>query len=91
MDARAQQPVFKGGVDLVNVTATVTDGNGRFVSGLTKDNFVVYDEGKPQEIVTFSTERVPVSLGMLLDVSASMTEDRLATARAAINHFRLRL
>jgi Ca-activated chloride channel family protein len=91
IDARAQQPVFKGGVDLVNVTATVTDGNGRFISGLTKDNFVVYDEGKPQEIVTFSTERVPVSLGMLLDVSASMTEDRLATARAAINHFILNL
>ena len=85
--ARAQQPVFRGGVDLVNVTATVTDGNGRFISGLTKDDFVVYDEGKPQEIVTFSSERVSVSLGMLLDVSGSMTEDRLATARAAINHF----
>ena len=87
IDARAQQPVFKGGVDLVNVTATVTDGNGRFISGLTKDDFVVSDDGKPQEIVTFSSERVPVSLGMLLDVSGSMTEDRLATARAAINHF----
>ena len=85
--AHAQQPVFKGGVDLVNVTATVTDGDGRFISGLTRDDFVVYDEGKPQEIVTFSSERVSVSLGMLVDVSASMTEDRLATARAAINHF----
>jgi len=85
--AHAQQPVFKGGVDLVNVTATVTDGDGRFISGLTKDDFVVYDEGKPQEIVTFSSERVPVSLGMLLDVSASMTDDRMATARAAIDHF----
>jgi len=87
IDARAQQPVFKGGVDLVKVTATVTDGDGRFISGLTRDNFVIHDDGKPQEIVTFSSERVPVSLGMLLDVSGSMSEGRLATARAAINRF----
>ena len=87
IDARAQQPVFRGGVDLVNVTATVTDGDGRFISGLTQDDFIVYDDGKPQEIVTFSRDRVSVSLGMLLDVSGSMTEDRLALARAAIEHF----
>jgi Ca-activated chloride channel family protein len=85
--ARAQQAVFKGGVDLVNVTATVTDGDGRFIGGLTPQDFVVYDDGKPQEIVTFSRERVPISLGMLLDVSGSMTEDRMTTARAAINRF----
>jgi Ca-activated chloride channel family protein len=85
--AGAGQVVFRGGVDLVNVTATVTDGDGRFISGLTKENFVIYDDGKRQEIVTFSSERVPVSLGMLLDISGSMTEDRLATARAAIHHF----
>lgn len=83
----AQQAVFKGGVDLVKVTATVTDGDGRFISGLTKENFAIYDDGKLQDIVTFSNERVPVSLGMLLDVSGSMTEDRLATARAAVNNF----
>ena len=63
-DARAQQPVFRAGVDLVKVTATVTDGNGHAINGLTRDDFVVYDEGKPQEIVTFSSERPPVSLGI---------------------------
>ena len=87
IDARAQQPVFRAGVDLVKVTATVTDANGHSISGLTRDDFLVYDDGKPQEIVTFSSERPPVSLGMLLDVSASMTDERLATARAAIDHF----
>ena len=87
IDARAQQPVFRAGVDLVKVTATVTDANGHSISGLARDDFVVYDDGKPQEIVTFSSERPPVSLGMLLDVSASMTDERLATARAAIDHF----
>ena len=84
---RAQQPIFKGGVDVVNVTATITDGDGRFISGLTKEDFAVLDDGRPQEIISFSSERVPVSLGMLLDVSGSMTEDRMATSRSAINRF----
>lgn len=84
---RAQQAVFKGGVDVVNVTATVTDGDGRFISGLRKEDFVIYDDGKPQEIVSFNTERVPVSLGLLLDVSGSMSDDRMALARSAINRF----
>ena len=86
-NAGAQEPVFKAGVALVDVAATVTDGDGRFISGLTKDDFVVSEDGKRQEIVSFSSERVPVSLAILLDVSASMSEEQLATARLAINHF----
>ena len=43
--AREPQTVFKGGVDLVNVTATVTDGDGRFIPGLRKEDFIVYDDG----------------------------------------------
>lgn len=92
LDARAsakaaQEAVFKAGVEVVDVSATVTDGNGRFIGGLTKDDFIVYDNGKPQEIVSFSSSRVPVSLAMLVDVSGSMTDDQLATARLAINRF----
>jgi Ca-activated chloride channel family protein len=81
------QTVFKTGVDLVNVTVTVTDEDGRFVKGLRKEDFVVSDDGVPQEIVNFSSERVPVSLGVLLDVSGSMTDDKMASARAAIARF----
>jgi Ca-activated chloride channel homolog len=84
---RAQEAVFKAGVEVVDVAATVTDGDGRFISGLTRDDFIVSEDGKPQEIVSFSSERVPVSLAMLLDVSASMNEDQLTTARLAIDHF----
>ena len=83
----AQEAVFKAGIEIVDVAVTVTDGDGRFVTGLTKDDFVVSEDGKPQAIVSFSSERVPVSLAMLLDVSASMTEDQLATASVAIDHF----
>lgn len=87
VSASAQEAVFKAGVAIVDVAATVTDGDGRFISGLTRDDFIVYEDGKRQEISSFSSERVPVSLAMLLDVSASMNEEQLATARLAINHF----
>lgn len=83
----SQQTVFRGGVDLVNVTATVTDKNGRFVSGLKQEDFTILDDGQQQDIVNFSAQRVPVSLGVVLDVSASMTQEKLSAARIAINRF----
>jgi Ca-activated chloride channel family protein len=78
---------FKTGVELINVTATVTDGNGRFVSGLRKDDFVVYEDGKPQVVSQFDAERVPVSLGIALDTSGSMIGEKIAAAQAALNRF----
>src|SRR5918999_4298335 len=78
---------FKSGVELINVTATVTDENGRFVSGLRQDDFVVYEDGEPQVISHFNNERVPVSLGIALDTSGSMTPDKMGSARGAIVRF----
>lgn len=80
-------PSFRSGVELINVTATVTDGDGRFVSGLRREDFTVYEDGEPQEITHFSNERVPVSLGIALDASGSMTADKMSSARAAIDRF----
>jgi VWFA-related protein len=76
---------FKSGVDLVNVTATVTNENGRFVSGLQREDFSVYEDGRRQEVSHFSSDRVPVSLGIVLDASGSMTSDKMSAARAAID------
>ena len=90
----AQQPEgfkFKTGVELVNVTATVTDASGRFVSGLTKDDFRVFDEGEPQPITHFSSERVPVSLGIVLDTSGSMEGEKMRAAREALDRFLFQL
>jgi Ca-activated chloride channel family protein len=78
---------FRSGVELINVTATVTDDDGRFVSGLQKEDFTVYEDGERQEVTHFSNERVPVSLGILLDASGSMTPDKMSSARAAIDRF----
>ena len=58
---------FRSGVELINVTATVVDRTGRFLPGLGKDDFVVYEDNQPVEITHFSAERTPVSLGIVLD------------------------
>jgi VWFA-related protein len=78
---------FKTGVDLVNVSVTVTDHNGRFVTGLKRDDFVVYEDGKPQDIAQFDADRVPVSLGIALDTSGSMIGEKIVAAQAALNRF----
>jgi Ca-activated chloride channel family protein len=78
---------FRGGVDLVNVTATVSDRSGRFVSGLRKEDFVVYEDDRPVEVTHFSAERVPVSLGIALDTSGSMAGEKIREAEAALHRF----
>jgi Ca-activated chloride channel family protein len=74
-------PVFRSDSTVVVVPVTVTERSGHFVSGLTAADFELSDGGTRREIVQFSTERVPVSLGILLDISGSMATD--AKARAA--------
>ena len=92
----AQQPAqsdtqqsfrFRTGVELINVTATVTDENGRFVPNLRQDDFRVYQDSELQPITHFNSERVPVSLGVALDTSGSMDGEKMAAAREALDRF----
>ena len=74
-------------VRLVNVVATVTDDRGQYVPDLTQDDFTLYEDGKIQEISHFSQDRnVPVSVGILLDTSASM-DRKIRTAVEAVDRF----
>lgn len=87
-----QQPTgqgfsFRTGVELVNVTVTVTDENGRFVTGLDADDFEVYENGERQQVTQFDAERVPVSLGIALDTSGSMVGEKIVAAQAALDRF----
>jgi VWFA-related protein len=82
---------FKTGVELINVTATVTDGSGRFVSGLQKEDFRLFEDGQEQQVTHFNSERVPVSLGLVLDTSGSMEGEKWQAARQALNRFLFQL
>jgi Ca-activated chloride channel family protein len=78
---------FQSGVELTSITATVTDAQGRLVSGLDRSAFEVFEDGARQEITQFTSDRVPVGLGVLLDISDSMFGRRIQDARAAVNRF----
>jgi Ca-activated chloride channel homolog len=78
---------FRSGVELINVTATVYDATGRFVPGLTQDDFIVYDDDQRVDVTHFNAERVPVSLGIALDSSGSMYGEKMSAARGAISRF----
>jgi VWFA-related protein len=69
------------------VTATVTDASGHFVSGLRQEDFEVFEDDELQAVTQFSADRVPVSLGILLDTSQSMRGDKFEAARAALDRF----
>ena len=78
---------FRSGVEVVGIAATVVDADGRLVPGLTADAFEVFEDGEPQPITQFTSERVPLSLAVLLDVSDSMYGRRIDEARAAVARF----
>ena len=78
---------FKSGVELINVTATVTDRSGRFAGRLRKEDFVVYEDNKPVDVSHFSADRTPVSLGIVLDTSGSMAGDKWSSAVESIDRF----
>jgi len=75
-------------VDLALVNVTVTDPYSRLVTGLEPDNFRVFEDNIEQEIVAFSSEDVPISIGVIFDLSGSMG-NKIAKAReAAIQFFK---
>lgn len=77
---------LKVDVDLVLVTATVTDQLNRYVSGLEREHFQVWEDRLEQKIAYFSSEDVAISVGIILDVSGSM-KDKISTARDAASTF----
>lgn len=78
---------FKSGVELISITATVTDAEGHLITGLPREAFQVFEDGEHQVVTQFTNERVPVGLGLLLDASDSMFGKRIKDARAAVDRF----
>ena len=80
-----QAPTIKVDVNLVNVLCTVRSKNGGLVGNLEKRDFTIFEDGKQQEIKNFSRETdVPITLGMLVDVSES--QDKLINMERRAAH-----
>lgn len=89
--AFAQDPdTIEVETNLVNVGVTVKDRNGNHVTGLTKENFEIYDNGKRQEVVLFSDEEAPVSYGFVYDLHPEFS-DRQERVLDSIREFAKRL
>ncbi len=85
-----QRPTFRTAVDLVHFGVSVLDKQGRPVTGLTRDDFEILEQGKKQTLQYFSSgnpeDAPPLHIGLLLDTSGSMADD-LKDARAAAVKF----
>jgi Ca-activated chloride channel homolog len=75
-------------VDLTLVNVTVTDPYGRLVTGLEQENFRVFEDNAEQEIVRFSGEDVPISIGVIFDMSGSMADKFEKSRLAAVQFFK---
>lgn len=88
--AQAQPPLFTSRIDLVHVGVTVLDRDDALVTGLTRDDFEVLEDGQPQEVRYFSVglasdaDEIPLHLGLLLDMSGSMERNDRFQKTAAI-------
>jgi VWFA-related protein len=91
--ARAQVPQptptprplrFRVGIEIVNLTVSVTDRRSRYVTGLDQEQFAVFEDGVRQELSLFTHENLPISLVLIVDTSASMDEKLSAAQTAAI-------
>jgi Ca-activated chloride channel homolog len=83
---RSDRPL-QSGIEIISITATVTDKDGTLITGLGREAFAVFEDGVSQTITQFTNERVPVGLGVVLDISDSMFGKRIQDARAAVDRF----
>src|SRR5947208_13595256 len=83
---KAPIQTLKVDVDLVLVNATVTDSLNRYVSGLESQHFQIWEDKVEQKVEYFNSEDVPVSVGVIFDVSGSM-KDKIGTVRNAASTF----
>jgi Ca-activated chloride channel homolog len=88
-DALALQKLIQVNVSMVLVNATVADPMNRFVTGLEKENFSIYEDKVEQNIVHFSSQDMPISIGVIFDTSGSMTSKIDKSRDACIQFMKL--
>jgi len=79
-------PVFEAGIEVINLNVSITDPRGQYITGLTRDDFAVFEDGIKQDLSIFAHENLPISMVLMVDTSASM-DDKLPAARTAGKRF----
>lgn len=79
-------PVFGAEIEVINLNVSITDARGQYVSGLTREDFAVFEDGIRQELSIFAHENLPISMVLMVDTSASM-DVKLQMARSAGKRF----
>jgi Ca-activated chloride channel homolog len=85
--ASAQQPAtptFEVGIEVINLTVSVTDSRARYVTDLKTDDFAIFEDGVKQELSIFRHDDIPISLALVVDTSASMDEKLPVAQQAAV-------
>lgn len=86
--SEGQDPVFRATTNLVVLHVTVVDKDDQVITDLNREDFQIFEDGKPQKIDLFQQEDVPVSVGILVDNSGSMRDKRLRVNAAAVEFVR---
>src|SRR6185436_167390 len=84
--ARQQGPIFGTGIEIINLSLSVTDARNNFVTDLVQRDFAVFEDGIRQDLSLFTHENLPISMVLMIDTSASM-EEKLKTAQDAAIRF----
>ncbi len=83
-----EKPLFRVGVETVFVKVSVTDPLNRYVTGLEKEHFKVFEDKVEQQVSHFTQESAPISVGIIFDVSGSMKDrNNIQSAKNAITRF----
>ncbi|HVO13023.1 MAG TPA: VWA domain-containing protein [Vicinamibacteria bacterium] len=80
--SQPQVPTFATAIEMINLNISVADDHQGYVKGLSRDDFVVYEDGVPQQLTVFGQDDVPISLALMIDGSSSM-EEKLKSAQDA--------
>jgi Ca-activated chloride channel family protein len=77
-------PRFEAGIEVINLTLSITDGRSRYITDLQQKDFLVYEDGIRQDLTLFTHEQLPISLLMMIDTSASMDQKLTVAQEAAV-------
>lgn len=81
-------PRFEAGIEVINLTLSITDGRSRYITDLQQKDFLVYEDGIRQDLALFTHEQLPISLVLMIDTSASMDQKLTVAQEAAVRFIR---